>query len=237
MNPHSSSDTQPNTSVGLGVLVDEMVWMSWSDLLRRATDAPDSLSPWSVDQIEQIARVAPDLRAWLHEFDMTQMAPMTTEVLHPIRRLIEAGGKRLRPSFVAWGHHAATGREATADQLESEDLAHAAAAVEMVTGKGVSDDLRDGKASLLLVRATRLAAPADRSLLAACLGDPELDVERADQCRDAVAASGALTSIEYLINAQVEKAECALDTLAETAPPQALSALNHLAYALTYRVA
>ncbi len=87
----------------------------------------------------------------------------------------------------------------------------------LVTGKEGSDDLRDGKASLLLVRAMRLAAPADRSLLAACLGDPDLDVEHADRCRDAVAASGALASIEHMINAQVEKAECALDALAELA--------------------
>ncbi len=96
------------------------LWLLYGFRLGRRTG---SLSPWSVDQIEQLARIAPDLRAWLHQ--------------QP---------NRVTPSghIVAWGHHVATGRQATADQLESEDVAHAAAAVEMLhTFALLHDDVMD----------------------------------------------------------------------------------------------
>jgi len=395
---------------------DDSVWVTWDELTRRARVEPDSLSPWSIDQIEQINRLGTNPLAWVrrplklrsvrspfnHEpidpdidgsvidvsvhrtlidfIDdqqrlLSELAPMADEVAAPIRRLIEAGGKRLRPTFVMWGHRAAAGgidrhddvinaaaavemlhtfallhddvmdrstirRRAPAahigladlhrgsgatgdsdwfgmsaaivagdmafvwadvllerlecdpdarrrvravyDLLRSEviagqyldlRLAGSAATAEQslmvavlksgrytvtrplqmgaalagassatadalqqygdavgvafqlrddvlgvfgdpaVTGKGVDDDLRDGKASLLLVRARRLADPAGSELLSRCLGDRAITPSDADRCRDAVAASGALASVEALIVASVERAEEALDLL------------------------
>ena len=75
-----------------------------------------------------------------------------------------------------------------------------------VTGKGCLDDLRDGKRTLLALRALRLASGASRELLSQCLGDPCLDGERADRCREVIAHSGALASIERLIAHQHELA-------------------------------
>jgi isopentenyl-diphosphate Delta-isomerase len=46
--------------------VDGLDWCAWDDLCRRARTRPDSLSPWSVEQIAQLAALAPDLRSWLH---------------------------------------------------------------------------------------------------------------------------------------------------------------------------
>ena len=41
-------DTEPSLDQ---TEADDMLWLSWSQLQQRAIDAPESLSPWSVDQI------------------------------------------------------------------------------------------------------------------------------------------------------------------------------------------
>jgi geranylgeranyl diphosphate synthase type I len=102
-----------------------------------------------------------------------------------------------------------------------------------VTGKSVLDDLRDGKASLLLVRARQLAPPAGRRVLDEHIGRDDLDEERADRCREVIAASGALASVERLIDDRVESAR---RTAASLVPP-ARDALTSLALAATTRCA
>jgi geranylgeranyl diphosphate synthase type I len=102
-----------------------------------------------------------------------------------------------------------------------------------VTGKGVADDLRSGKASLLLVRALELAAPADRALLRRCLGSMELDADDCERCREAVLASGALASVEALIAAKLHEAESAVDPL----PHDVRGDLMALGHSLAHRLA
>jgi isopentenyl-diphosphate delta-isomerase type 1 len=75
-----------------------------------------------------------------------------------------------------------------------------------VTGKSQLDDLREGKRTLLVVRALHLAPDADAQLLATALGDPQLDEATAARCREIVAASGALASVETLIAIQQDEA-------------------------------
>lgn len=104
---------------------------------------------------------------------------------------------------------------------------------DVVTGKNCSDDLRDGKASLLLVRAMELASPAGRDLLARHLGDADLDGEAADRCREVVLASGALASIERLIDAKRAVAHRAAQTL----DPPVADALHQLAVSMVERAA
>ncbi len=94
-----------------------------------------------------------------------------------------------------------------------------------VTGKGVLDDLREGKRTLLVLRALRLATPAQRSVLLAALGDPDLGEEQAARVREVVAESGALASIEALVTANHDAARGALAPL----PEPARSALRELA--------
>lgn len=100
-----------------------------------------------------------------------------------------------------------------------------------VTGKGNAEDLRSGKASLLLVRALQLAAPADARLLQECLGKPVLDRSQEDRCRAAVLASGAVASIEALIAANLDTAMSALVDL----PADVTSDLVELAQQLAHR--
>ena len=94
-----------------------------------------------------------------------------------------------------------------------------------VTGKSALDDLREGKRTLLVLRALRLADDAQRRLLLSCLGDPDLDEERAATVRRTVGATGALASIEALISAHHTVALEAIGGL----PSPARAALTELA--------
>ncbi len=94
-----------------------------------------------------------------------------------------------------------------------------------VTGKSALDDLREGKRTLLVLRALRLADDAQRQVLRSSLGDPDLDEGRAAEVRRIVGATGALASIEALIAARHAVALEAIDGL----PTPARAALTELA--------
>jgi isopentenyl-diphosphate delta-isomerase type 1 len=102
-----------------------------------------------------------------------------------------------------------------------------------VTGKSRLDDLREGKRTVLALRALRLADPSGRQLLERSLGRPDLDDADADRCRDVIASSGALASVERLVAAEHERAL----TAAVLLPEPARSALEHLAAAAIVRLA
>jgi len=94
-----------------------------------------------------------------------------------------------------------------------------------VTGKSRLDDLREGKRTVLVLRALDLAPEADRAVLAGMLGDPDVDEGAAARARDVVARSGALASVEALIASQLAVARHAITALA----PPARGALDALA--------
>jgi isopentenyl-diphosphate delta-isomerase type 1 len=100
-----------------------------------------------------------------------------------------------------------------------------------VTGKSCLDDLREGKRTLLVLRALRLAPEPDRRLLAAALGNPDLDRSTARRCCEIVASSGARASVEALIDHQHA---VALHAIAGLSDP-ARSALTTLAALSTHR--
>jgi geranylgeranyl diphosphate synthase type I len=85
------------------------------------------------------------------------------------------------------------------------------------TGKNGVDDLREGKRTLLVLRALRLTSGRDHDLLWQALGDPDLDPAGAARCRAIVAASGARASIEALIAAEQARAVEAVSGLADPA--------------------
>ncbi len=82
-----------------------------------------------------------------------------------------------------------------------------------VTGKTTSDDLREGKRTLLVVRAMELATAAGRIALSEALGRGQLDDETAERCREVIAESGALASVEAAIDTQLDRAIAALNGL------------------------
>ena len=74
-----------------------------------------------------------------------------------------------------------------------------------VTGKPAGDDLREGKRTVLVARALRLARDAGDTgtvaLLRSRLGDPALSPSDARRLADAIAATGAPDEVEKLIDA------------------------------------
>ena len=76
---------------------------------------------------------------------------------------------------------------------------------ESQTGKPVGDDLREGKATVLMSRARRMAPPGDRGLLDV-VGDPGLSPAQVAELQDVIRSCGALESVESEISAFTEKA-------------------------------
>ena len=85
------------------------------------------------------------------------------------------------------------------------------------TGKACTDDLREGKRTLLVLRALRLTTGVDHLFLRRSLGNPDLDVVDARRCRDIVATSGARASIEARIEAERARAVAAIAHLDDPA--------------------
>lgn len=84
-----------------------------------------------------------------------------------------------------------------------------------LTGKSDLDDLREGKRTMLVLRALQLADEADRRLITGALGDPSVDEERADAVRAAVARTGAQASIEALLASLHDSAATAVAAITE----------------------
>jgi geranylgeranyl diphosphate synthase type I len=101
------------------------------------------------------------------------------------------------------------------------------------TGKSRLDDVREGKRTLLVLRALSLADAQQRHDILVGLGDPELGEEGGARCRDAVVASGALASVEALI---ADRHRTAV-TAAAALPPAIQRPLVDLATFASYRAA
>src|SRR5439155_14628007 len=87
------------------------------------------------------------LRARRQEAEWTD--PRATILVDEVMRLVEAGGKRLRPAFCYWGWRAAGG-------LDDDRIVKAAAALELLhTFALIHDDLMDDAAERRGVPATR----------------------------------------------------------------------------------
>ena len=93
------------------------------------------------------------------------------------------------------------------------------------TGKGAIEDLREGKRTVLVLRALELADPAGRRLLEAALGTPDLDEDDAARARQVIVDSGALAAVEALLAEEHDTARGALTAV----PEPARSALADLA--------
>ena len=98
--------------------------------------------------------------------ELAGLDPGAAEPADEIRRLLDAGGKRVRPGFCYWGYRAAGGLDAGA---EDEPIVRAAAALELLhTMALIHDDVMDGAAerrgvpTVQVRQAARAAARGDR---------------------------------------------------------------------------
>lgn len=207
--------------------VDSTAWVPWDDLRRRASERPETLSPWSVRQVDALAALAPSPSAWLGDQDpraapaldrpitlaapdhradddahptappvdagqavraveghirgflearraeLGALDPRVGEVVDAIGHLLEAGGKRVRPELVVWGHLAGGGG---IDPPGSDVLAAAAAIEVLHTFALIHDDVMD-RSERRRGRPTAHVAFAQRAVEAApaSSGDPASD--------------------------------------------------------------
>ena len=101
--------------------------------------ALDPIAAMSPALLEQRDRIEGVLRSFLREMrsEMVLVAPDALLPIDEVIRLVEAGGKRLRPAFCYWGFRAAGGRDGA-------PISRVAAAMELLhTMALIHDDLMD----------------------------------------------------------------------------------------------
>jgi geranylgeranyl diphosphate synthase type I len=101
------------------------------------------------------------------------------------------------------------------------------------TGKPVTDDLREGKRTVMLAIARERANPGQRQVLDRCIGDPHLSQSAAEQVRAAITSTGAMAECERMISVNLKQALTALESAPIT--KESKSALADLAFAATSR--
>jgi geranylgeranyl diphosphate synthase type I len=103
------------------------------------------------------------------------------------------------------------------------------------TGKPAGDDLREGKRTLLVIRAMRALDPAARTELASMLGAPDLTAADVAQMQQTIRGTGAADEVEELIETL---SDTALSTLAASGlSGPAVETLSDLARAAVQRAA
>ncbi len=103
------------------------------------------------------------------------------------------------------------------------------------TGKSARDDLREGKATVLIAVTLRRATPDQSTQLRALAGNPDLDQRGADRMRAILTATGAPDAVEQMITDRHRTALATLDS-AEF-QPAAAAALRTLADTIIHRTA
>ena len=101
------------------------------------------------------------------------------------------------------------------------------------TGKPASDDVREGKRTVLLAIARARAGAAQARVIDERLGDPRLDEAGAAEVRAVITDTGALAACEVMIGEHVAEAVAALGQAPIT--DEAKTALAELAVAATAR--
>ena len=102
-----------------------------------------------------------------------------------------------------------------------------------VTGKSVLDDLRDGKATVLMALTRQQAGPAQLALIDRWHGNPALDEGGAALLRETIVGTGALDRVQAMIRERTDAALGALDRVDIEA--EARIALQDLAMRATER--
>ncbi len=83
---------------------------------------------------------------------------------------------------------------------------------EEVTGKSTEGDIREGKKTMLVIEAYRLADDQQRNVLSSLLGKFDMTKEEVDRVRDVFRESGALESTHKMMDALLAEGQEALQT-------------------------
>lgn len=101
------------------------------------------------------------------------------------------------------------------------------------TGKDALDDLREGKATVLIALALQNASPNQRQTLRRHVGNRHLSPEDAQRVRSVLIDTGSRTAVEDMITQRRDSALASLETAA--LPPHVTAALRSLAFSATAR--
>jgi geranylgeranyl diphosphate synthase type I len=101
------------------------------------------------------------------------------------------------------------------------------------TGKPAGDDLREGKRTVLVALATERGTPRQQEALRRHLGDPHLDAAGIIELREVLVETGAVTTVEAMIDDALRRCRDGLLTARVT--PRARQVLGELAIAATSR--
>lgn len=74
------------------------------------------------------------------------------------------------------------------------------------TGKSPADDIKEGKRTILTIKALEMANPKDATFLEAQLGNPNLSAEAFERCKDIINDSGALHAAQVELERSCQKA-------------------------------
>ncbi|MEJ3659270.1 polyprenyl synthetase family protein [Actinomycetes bacterium KLBMP 9759] len=102
-----------------------------------------------------------------------------------------------------------------------------------LTGKSNTDDLREGKATVMVALARTAASPPQHRRMDELLGNHDLDPDGAQELRHIITTTGALARVEEMITERAARALRELDR--SPASAEARAALRDLAGALTVR--
>lgn len=104
------------------------------------------------------------------------------------------------------------------------------------SGKTASDDIREGKQTILTVYAMKNSPAADITFLKSCLGNQELDEKDFQRCRNILISSGASYYAQKIAEEHIDKALASLKQHANRWTPKTVQFLDDLAkYILTRR--
>ncbi|MFB6977123.1 polyprenyl synthetase family protein [Streptomyces scopuliridis] len=103
----------------------------------------------------------------------------------------------------------------------------------VATGKPILDDLREGKATVLMALAVQRASPAERRTLRGIVGRSDLNEDQAARVRTILDSTGARQTVEEMISARRDAALTALDEA--PFPEEATGQLRRIALAATER--
>jgi geranylgeranyl diphosphate synthase type I len=104
------------------------------------------------------------------------------------------------------------------------------------TGKSAMDDIKEGKRTILSVRALKSTNPDDAAFLEHMLGNEQLTVEQFDRCKSIIEQSGALDYAKNEAGKSAEQAIVELDRLRNTNNNDQIAFLAQLTESLLHRV-
>jgi geranylgeranyl diphosphate synthase, type I len=152
-------------------------------------------------------------------------------VINPLHvGMVLAGADcRLTDAITPYGRHAGKAFQITDDILgiygDEKEL-----------GKTPGDDIREGKGTLLVLYALKHAAPADKTILKKCLGNPNLTSKEFARCRQIIKDSGALAYAQKNASGHLNQALTELEKVKNLWSQEGSDFLKGLAQALQSRV-